>query len=615
MRLPSTVAAWVRRERLLASVLAVAAAAAALSGPLGIKWLLIAALVVAAIGGVARIVIVAQQGRLERDAETAELSRRLRVPVRTIGEIDPHDLGVEPAAQQVLKGGESPEYVPRGVDDTLREAIDRAVDNAGRWIVVVSGPSKAGKTRTLVEALLHCKHSDQVALVAPHSAESLRSLIALPLPKPGGGLKPVLWLDDLEPFVAAGVTLETLRQWHEQTGMPVLATYGGKGSERMGDSPGMRELAELTRMLLQHAREVFLTTTSRLELEQLPGSIRPDLRAAIERHGLGAYLVAAPMLERKLVTRRHGPGDRESVEGAALVHAAVDWSLCGRTDGIPIEGLRRLWAAYLPSELDASDELFQASLAWASKPVAGNVALIHGHQMILPFDYVVAMVRDNPVGADPTDEAWDLALEKCGSAEAFAVGVSAWSYDRSDKAIKAFGLARANPNEALAGLASFDLALAYRRAGDLIKTREAYEWAIDSRHPEAAPNAAAALGVLLQQSGDLAGARAAYQLAIDSGHSDAAPRASVSLGILCELAGDRDGARLAYQFAVDSGHVGAASMALFQLGALREQDGDLQAARGFYERAFELGQEDLKLAIGRTAVAAKRGQISAWQRS
>ena len=47
------------------------------------------------------------------------------------------------------------------------------------------------------------------------------------------------WLDDLEPFVAQGVTLDTLGEWHETTGMPVVATYGGKGGERVGESPGM----------------------------------------------------------------------------------------------------------------------------------------------------------------------------------------------------------------------------------------------------------------------------------------------------------------------------------------------------------------------------------------
>jgi tetratricopeptide (TPR) repeat protein len=608
-----SVAAWVRRDRILAAVLGACAAVAAIAAPLGVRWLWIGALAVAAVAALIRIVIVLQQGRVESQAETLELSRRLRVPVTRVSDIDPQDIGVEPAAQSVLDGGKSPQYLPRGVDQTLREAIDRAVDNTDRWIVVVSGASKTGKSRTLVEALRSCRHGHRIAIIAPRSADALRSLMTAPRPKWPQGVWPVLWLDDLEPFVAEGVTLDTLRGWHEETGMPVLATYGGKGSERIGESPGMRELAELTRTLLQHAREIYLGATSPRELEQLPPSVQPDVRAAIERHGLAAYLVAAPALQRKLTTRRHGPGDPECVEGAAAVMAAVNWALCGRTDGIPCQALRRLWVAYLPMGLDPSDRRFEAGLEWARRPVAGNVALIQGGDTLLPYDYAVAMVRDDPFADDPRDEAWDLALESAGPAQAFAIGVSAWTYDRTDKAITAFGHARSDPSLPLTGLASFDLALAHRRAGDTAKTREAYAWAINSGHPDAAPIAAGALGVLLQQLGDLDGAREAFELAIDSGHPDASPRASVNLGILCELTGDLAGARKAYEQAVTSHHVGASSMALFQIGALLEQQQDLQAATRSYEQAFELGSGDLELALGRQVVDAKREQILAWR--
>ena len=82
------------------------------------------------------------------------------------------------------------------------------------------------------------------------------------------------WLDHLEPFVAQGVTLDTLREWHEATGMPVLATYGGKGSERVGESPGMRELTELTKTLLQHSRGILLDATTSSELAGQPAARR-----------------------------------------------------------------------------------------------------------------------------------------------------------------------------------------------------------------------------------------------------------------------------------------------------------------------------------------------------
>ena len=49
----------------------------------------------------------------------------------------------------------------------------------------------------------------------------------------------------------------------------------------------------------------------------------------------------------------------------------------------------------------------------------------------------------------------------------------------------------------------------------------------------------------------MAGARAAYQQAIDSGHPAAAPMARVRLGLLLAGQGDVAGARAAYQQAID----------------------------------------------------------------
>jgi len=57
------------------------------------------------------------------------------------------------------------------------------------------------------------------------------------------------------------------------------------------------------------------------------------------------------------------------------------------------------------------------------------------------------------------------------------------------------------------------------------------------------------------------GARAAYQQAIDSGDPDAAPGAALSLGNLLADQGDVEGARAAYQQAIDSGDPEASALA------------------------------------------------------
>jgi cellulose synthase operon protein C len=590
VKLSSTVGAWVRRERVLASIVTAAAAVAALSPVLGLTWLLFVALAIGAVTGAARIAMAIGQGRLEHAQEQSELGRRLRVPIAAVTDVDPTEIGVDPAAQTVFDGDETPEYLVRTVDDALMGAIHAAVSGSDRWLIVVSGPSKVGKSRSLFEALRRCPNSSQLALVAPINGDSLRSLL-MPATAPRiERHRPVLWLDDLEPFIAQGVTLEVLREWHRSTKMPVLATYGGKGSERVGEPASSGELNELTGTILQHAREIHLQATSRLELAQLPPGLASDIRVAIERHGLAAFLVAAPSLERKLMTGRHGPGGRESPEGAALVYAAVDWALCGRTDPIASETLRRLWPSYLPAGAPVGDEAFEAGLSWALRPVAGSISLLRANGGYLPYDYIVAFVHSRPDAVAPLDVAWAAATETSDPNQAFAVGVSAWAYDQPEHAITSFGIARRGGDMDTAALASFNLALGLRRKGDSGAASAAFQWAIDSNHPDVAPKASVSLGLLLQQSGDLRGARRAFESAIDAHHPDATPSAALSLGTLLELQGDEHHARVLYQAAIDSGHVEAAPLAALQSGALLERAGDLEGARAAYTQALEAGR-------------------------
>jgi Flp pilus assembly protein TadD len=74
--------------------------------------------------------------------------------------------------------------------------------------------------------------------------------------------------------------------------------------------------------------------------------------------------------------------------------------------------------------------------------------------------------------------------------------------------------------------------------------------------------AALSLGLLLVGQEDIIGARAAFQQAIDSNHPDAAPLATFSLGALLAEQGDTEGARVAFQRTIDSNHPEATPMAV-----------------------------------------------------
>jgi hypothetical protein len=180
MRWSATLGGWNRRKTVLAACLAAAAALAALAVPLKLPWLGVAGLVVAAVGAVASLVISTEQAGLESKRERVELDRRLKVPVAPISEIDPTRIGVDPAATQTMLGGTVPEYVVREVDAELRAAIEAAFTaftGAGSWMLVVEGPSKVGKSRTLFQALCACSVAERLQLVAPVHGEALRSLL------------------------------------------------------------------------------------------------------------------------------------------------------------------------------------------------------------------------------------------------------------------------------------------------------------------------------------------------------------------------------------------------------------------------------------------------------
>jgi hypothetical protein len=116
----------------------------------------------------------------------------------------------------------------------------------------------------------------------------------------------------------------------------------------------------------------------------------------VRRHGLAAYLVAGPALQRKLTTARHAAGEAPCPEGVAVVHAAIDWARCGRTDPIDHDILRRLWTAYLPvAESHTAVDGFDTALDWALRPVAASVALLYRARDYQAFDYVIRIVASN----------------------------------------------------------------------------------------------------------------------------------------------------------------------------------------------------------------------------
>ena len=471
----TTLGEWTRREAVLVSALATGAATATLSVPLDLPWLAVAGLVVAALGAVARLVIALRRAGLEREREQTASARRLRVAIAPIAQIDPTLIGVDRAEQRILPGEGRPAYVQRTADRDLIAAVTDAVDGSGPWMVVVHGPSKSGKSRSLFEALLVCSRTTAVELVAPVDAAALRSLLT-PGEEPRlGACAAVLWLDDLEPLLNDGVTWQMLREWHTGGAWRIVAaTYGGKGSELIkGSRTG--GLATITSEVLAHAREVALQATTPGELTELCRRVDPGEAASLERHGLAAYLVAGPALERKLSTGRHAPGDDACSEGVGIVRAAVDWARCGRTDAIADDTLRQLWPNYLPPGAPHADDDFARALSWALAPVAGSIALLSRTTSYRAFDYVVRLVADKRDALPVREDAWHAAIDSASDGKALAIATSAYKARRNDRALQALARASTSTSHQVAIVAELNRGIVLRELDRLDESIDALD--------------------------------------------------------------------------------------------------------------------------------------------
>jgi hypothetical protein len=171
-----------------------------------------------------------------------------------------YGLGVEVEAREALEAaqltGRHAPYVERDVDEVLRDRLAAASRTANASIIVLDGPSKAGKSRTVLEALRVVAQPANggladAPLVEPKDAAALATLASgPPLRELKARVPCVVWLDDIEPFVRAGdegLNVETLADWFNQWGCPVLllATAGGKSRGTAPTSDYADHLANL----------------------------------------------------------------------------------------------------------------------------------------------------------------------------------------------------------------------------------------------------------------------------------------------------------------------------------------------------------------------------------
>ncbi|WP_234352818.1 tetratricopeptide repeat protein [Streptomyces sp. NRRL B-1140] len=500
-----------------------------------------------------------------RDATTGELRNRLesllwiplagdgRIP--RIDEVDPYDIGVS-RSKYSNRPGEAP-YVPRHPQDGQ---LDAAL--AESRFVVLAGRSKAGKSRTLYEALLRTSPGARLIVPRPDGPEqrALDDLSRLTLPT--GQDSSVLWLDDLHRYLRpGGLDLQILdRLTRRHPAVTVVATIPAK--QRAALTAMENDVGRVSRTVLGKARTVELPS----RLGAADTAVARDLYPGEDfaARGIGELMVAAPALEQ-----RFADGAESCPAGWALVKAATDWQRMGMTEPVPETVLRELFGAYLGAhqpQFDADDELYLTGLTWAREPVAGGIALLHrvpgpdGGPAYVGSPYLSEYLdtrSDDPSAAVPL-LAWEHLAERRPAADLLHSAYVALMREEPEVAERMFQQV-------------------VQTSGD----RDSAAWA------------SLILGEIHLYQGDFARSAALFDTAASSGVEDVVPLAQVDLAGVLMVTGDRTGARALLETAVASRDPQVSQMAQVGFARLLAEQGEAERAEELLEAVLAAGDTEV----------------------
>ncbi|MGH4008942.1 MAG: tetratricopeptide repeat protein, partial [Pseudonocardiaceae bacterium] len=420
---------WRASQLLLAVLgLAVLAAVPAVLRVAGVTnvWVLGAAVVVAAVAGAAgwqerykRVVQRRdeQSWRIEDGCLVLGSGRLPRVREIT----DPIALGVHPSAPaetvgqgvgQSVPGSRVPPYVPRDVDERLRERLAR-----GGFVILV-GHSTAGKSRTAYEAITATLAEHVV--IAPDGREALAAAVG----KAAQTKRCVLWLNDLEQFLGAGGGLTRTQVSRVLSGAGhhrvIVATLRAVEERRFtedqqtGEESAVREMMQQVRQTLEQAERIEVgrlfspAEQDRARVRAWDGRIAQALEHAGE-YGIAEYLAAGPELLRDL----HNAWEAgANPRGAALVAAAIDCRRAGYLSALPRQLLTELHERYLDQRggQRLRPESLDDAWAWVTRPRRATTALlapVSGLPAVQVFDYLVDQAQRR---AEPTDQVSDQVI-------------------------------------------------------------------------------------------------------------------------------------------------------------------------------------------------------------
>ncbi|MGW3037431.1 tetratricopeptide repeat protein [Streptomyces sp. NPDC001178] len=524
---------------------------------------------------------------LARPLDSAgELPRIRDIPIYDIGVTQSKDLGDRP----------DPPYVPR-----LKE--DRELDEAlhSQPFVLLSGDSKAGKSRTLIERLREALHPDTRLIVPGPVPSAPGELAALPLPT--GGDRAVLWLDDIDEYLRpGGVDVRVLEAYAAmEPPVTVVATITSEWLSRLKAPQG--EVNRTARQVLNRVTPIVLPRL--LREEDLPEARRLYPQEDFTDRGIGELMVAAPLVEA-----RFNGGRDTCPEGWAVVRAAADWHRMGCETPLTGDALAQLFARYLaagPSNRAMTEAALGTGIAWATEPVAGSIALLResrdadagpspsgagaedgDDRRYEAFAYLPGYLdgRDDPETSPVPRFAWEWAVRAVPPDHLLGVAFAAFTRKEQDVAVGALERAHTDAtNRGVRAWAALMLGEMAMYLKDMARAKVLLEEAAGSGSSDVLPLAQVDLAAVLQVTGDMAGARRQLEAAIASGDPQAAPLARASLGGVLLSQGETERARELLESALGSGDSQVVPIAQSGFAGLIVQRGEMSGAGARAKRA------------------------------
>jgi tetratricopeptide (TPR) repeat protein len=443
-----------------------------------------------------------------------------------------------------------------------RPAVDAGLADLLRreHVIVVAGPSSAGKSRTAFEAL-HATMGDAGFAHPLPAGRAISKLIQADREEPLCAGPLVVWLDELDAYLHDDSGLSpAVVEWLEgrpRGGVIVATIREEKYNDHRGDAgtAGMAvrlflERAERGAFLLRHK----ITRDEAREATRLyPGEDFSDLGV-----GIGNRLVGGPEQVRRLQEAETG-----NPAGWAVIKAAVDCRWMGLPAPVPDAVLRRLFGVAMRDRfphLPATDEAYQQGLSWASQRGESGVALVdvldHAEEHGLRRRWTVA------------GNSWQVAISAASTADLLSVAAAAREHDLPEVAISALQKAAADGSS----IAAIELGVLLAESGNLEAGKEWIARAVEAHEIDAL----SAMGAVLAGAGDLDAATGWFWRGIEAGD----PLSALLMGRVQRDRGQYEASMYWLRIAAEEG----AQAAWLLLAELLGESGDNQAAAECLER-------------------------------